>query len=318
MNRPTSSVAFLLAFLSAVVGAVVTAAGPFGSLPLLDVPLSDLVVKLAYVSAVALGAFGVYGLLLQYVVERAASRRRAHDVRNVLRLALGAVALVAALGVVTEQWVGVLFSLGVVGFAVTFALQQPLLSLIAWGYIVVERPFAVGDRVEIEGVRGDVVAVDFLVTTLWEVNGGLVSTNQPSGRVVTVPNSVVLSSQVVTFGEESLPWVWNEFTVQVAYETDLAFVRDLLVEETTDYLGDEMGTRIANYRRRLARTPVDLEVAAEPTVNVVAGDSWVELSVRYVVPTRKATSVRNELYERALRRLNEHPDRVSFPVGRNR
>jgi len=56
--------------------------------------------------------------------------------------------------VATDQWVGVLFSLGVVGFAVTFALQQPLFSLIGWLYIMVKRPYQVGDRVAIRGVEG--------------------------------------------------------------------------------------------------------------------------------------------------------------------
>jgi len=39
-----------------------------------------------------------------------------------------------------------------------------------------------------------VIDVDFLVTTLWEINGDLVSSNQPSGRIVTLPDGVVLSN----------------------------------------------------------------------------------------------------------------------------
>jgi hypothetical protein len=56
-----------------------------------------------------------------------------------------------------------------------FALQQPLFSLLGWVYIVSKRPYQVGDRVAIEDSKGDVVEVDFLVTTLWEINGDLVS-----------------------------------------------------------------------------------------------------------------------------------------------
>lgn len=106
-----------------------------------------------------------------------------------LRLVFGVAGIIALLGVLTDQWVGVLLSLGVVGFAITFALQQPLLSLLGWLYIMAKRPYAVGDRVRIGETKGDVIKVDFLVTTIWEVGGELVSTNQPSGRVVTVPNS---------------------------------------------------------------------------------------------------------------------------------
>jgi small-conductance mechanosensitive channel len=274
--------------------------------------------KLLSLAAVAFATYGAYIVVSRVVIARAADKRRKHDVRNVVRLVFIVAGLVAGFGVLTEQWVGVLFSLGVVGFAVTFALQQPLFSLIGWFYIMVKRPYQVGDRVAIEGSKGDVVEVDFLVTTLWEINGDLVSSHQPSGRIVTLPNSVVLSSHVHNYSWEGFPYVWNELTVQVAYETDLAFARELMVETADDYLGDEMADHIADYRRRLDETPVELEVGERPTVNVIQTESWVELKLRYLVSPRQGTRVRNELYTRILEKMNDAPDRVAFPVSRNR
>jgi small-conductance mechanosensitive channel len=258
----------------------------------------------------------VYVIVIRFLTDRF-TKRRVHDVRNVLRLVLGAGALVSVLGVITEQWVGVLLSLGVVGFAITFALQQPLLSLLGWVYIMLKRPYAVGDRVKIEASKGDVIEVDFLVTTLWEVNGDLVSTHQPSGRVVTVPNSVVLSSQIVNY-TTLVHHVWNELTIQVAYETDLAFARETMIEVADDYLGDAMAREIATYRERLDETAVELEVQDGPTVNIVQTESWVELRLRYLVHPRRGARTRNALYERILERFNDDPDRVKFPVSRNR
>jgi small-conductance mechanosensitive channel len=272
--------------------------------------------KVLLVVATVLGFYGVYAIVLRTLVTRF-TKRRAHDVRNVLRLVLGGAALISVLGVITEQWVGVLLSLGVVGFAVTFALQQPLLSLLGWVYIVLKRPYAVGDRVKIGDSKGDVIEVDFLVTTLWEVNGDLVSTHQPSGRVVTVPNSVVLSSQVVNY-TTLVDHVWNELSVQVAFETDLGFARQTMVDVADDYLGDAMAREIDDYRERLAETAVELEVQDRPTVNVVQRESWVELRLRYLVHPRRGARTRNVLYERILERFNASPERVKFPVSRNR
>jgi len=268
--------------------------------------------------AVVLSTYGLYLVVGQWLNSRLASKRRQHDLRNVLRLGFGLVGLVGLLGVVTEQWVGVLFSLGVVGFAVTFALQQPLFSLIGWVYIMVNRPYQVGDRVAIEESKGDVVEVDFLVTTLWEINGELVSSNQPSGRIITLPNSVVLSSHVKNYTREEFPFVWNEVSVEVAYETDMEFAQETMREVADDLLGDEMERRIEHYRRELAETPVELEVQSRPTVNVVQRTSWVELKLRYLVDPRRGQRTKNELYERILHEFNLYPDRVMFPVGRNR
>ncbi|WP_435195430.1 mechanosensitive ion channel family protein [Natronomonas sp. EA1] len=317
MKRPLGYVSFALAVVFAFVGGVARRSTLIpGQVDGLAV--SYIVGTVFVALAVGFTAYAAYLLVLRLVVDRAVDKRRKHDARNVLRFLFITAGLVGVFGVVTEQWVGVLFSLGVVGFAITFALQQPLFSLIGWFYIMVKRPYQVGDRVAIEGSKGDVVEIDFFVTTLWEINGELVTSNQPSGRIITLPNSVVLSSHVYNFSWEGFPYVWNELGIQVAYETDLAFARELIVEEADDYLGDEMASHIAEYRKRLAETPVELEVRDRPQVNLVQKESWVEFRLRYLVNPRQGQRVRNDLYERILARLNEHPDRVAFPVGRNR
>ena len=274
--------------------------------------------KALLAGAVALAAYGGYLLASRVVARWSADRRRQHDLRNLLRLAFGLAGAVGVAGALTEQWVGVLFSLGVVGFAVTFALQQPMFSLLGWVYVMTMRPFQVGDRVRIDEARGDVVEIDFLVTTLWEVHGDLVESHQPSGRRVTVPNSVVLQEEVYNYTNEEFPYVWTETTVQVSYETDLAFARDLAREVADDYCGDEMAARIAEYRDHLEETPVDLDVNDRPTVNVEQAESWVELHVRVLVDPRNIQAAENDLYAAILTAFKDHPDRISYPVGRFR
>ena len=259
-----------------------------------------------------------YVVILDALLARTHDRRRKHRIRSVVRLVFLVVGVVLVLAVVTDHWVPALVSLGVVGVAVSLSLQQPLLSLLGWFYIMTKRPYQVGDRVAIGDSTGDIVDVDYLVTTLWETGGELVTTNQHSGRHITVPNSVVLSAHVANYSRDEFPYVWNELAIQVAYETDLDFARALLRETVDNYLGDEMEENIEHYREMLAETPVELEVNARPTVNVKQGESWVELRVRYLVKPREGTRVRNELYERILAAFNDHPDRVAFPVGRNR
>ena len=280
--------------------------------------LQPLVVQALLVAAVVFGSFGGYFVVSEFLFARTGDKRRRHDLRNLLRFVFILVGTAGVLAALTQQYVGILFSLGIVGFAVTFALQQPLFSLIGWLYIMVKRPYEVGDRVAIEGSKGDVVEVDFFVTTLWEINGELVSSNQPSGRVITLPNSVVLSSHVYNYSYRDFPHVWNERSVQVAYETDLEFTRALMTEVADEYLGAEMEAAIDQYRRRLAETPVELEVRGGPTVNVRQEESWVDLRLRYLVHPRRGQRIKNDLYERILSRLNQHPDRVAFPVSRNR
>ncbi|WP_323676384.1 mechanosensitive ion channel family protein [Halorubellus sp. PRR65] len=268
--------------------------------------------------AVALAVYGTYLLTLQAVRRWTDDERRKHDVRNVLRLSFGLVGVVGVAGAFTEEWLGVLFSLGIAGFAVTFALQTPIVSLLGWVYIMAKRPYQVGDRVRIEDARGDVAEIDFLTTTLWEVHGDLVASHQPSGRLVTVPNAVVLESQVFNYTDDSFPYVWTETTIQISYETDLDFARETARRVVDDYLGEEMERRVDRYRDSLAETPVELAVESRPSVNVEQAESWVELHVRYLVDPKAMQATENEVLVRVLDAFAEHPDRVGYPVGRFR
>jgi small-conductance mechanosensitive channel len=319
VRRPASYLALVLSAAAGVGAVAVDRYADAVDWPVLGGTSTRVVaVKSLSALAVVLLVYGLYLLVVRAVESWSESKQRAHDVRGVLRLAFLLAAVVGVLGVVTEQWVGLLFSAGILGFAATFALQQPLLSLIGWVYILLKRPYEVGDRVRIGEARGDVIEVDFLVTTLWEVGGDLVSGHQPSGRMVTVPNSLVLSSTVYNYSLAEFPFVWNELAVQVSYETDLAFAREEMAAVADDLLGDEMERRVGAYREALAETPVELEVNDRPTVNVAQEESWVELRLRYLTHPKRMQRTRNQLYERILARFREHPDRVSFPVGRFR
>lgn len=85
-----------------------------------------------------------------------------------------------------------------------------------------------------------------------------------------------------------------------------------------DYLGDTMAKNVQQYRKVLEDTPVELEVRERPSVNIYQEESWVELRLRYLVHPKRGQVIRNELYEQIIMEFNDYPDRVNFPLGRNR
>lgn len=75
------------------------------------------------------------------------------------------------------------------------------------------RSFSIGDRVVIDGVRGDVIDHTVLTTTLLEVGPG----HSRSGRTVVIPNSALLNGAVIneTGGH---PYVLHTFSVAVGLD----------------------------------------------------------------------------------------------------
>ena len=227
---------------------------------------------------------------------------------------------VIAVSVIFVNWYAVLTALGIGSIIIGLAVQTPMKSFIAWIYILVRRPFQVGDRIKIGDATGDVIDVGYLDTTLWEFGGQYLSTDHPSGRVIRFPNEKVLDEVVWNYSWPLFPYIWNEIKFQIAYQSDLEFVAKTMQKIVEEELGEEMMERVGVYRDLLARTPVDeLEVRAHPRVIFRVDEvTWIDAIVRYLVPPREAGAIKTRLIPKLLSALNEQPEKVMFPKGNAR
>jgi len=76
--------------------------------------------------------------------------------------------------------------LSIISAGIALALQEVILSMAGWLLILVRRPFQVGDRIELGGVKGDVIDIRFFQTSLLEI-GNWVDADQSTGRIVHIP-----------------------------------------------------------------------------------------------------------------------------------
>ena len=254
------------------------------------------------------------------VLSRLESRVTEYTLRRVVRAVAALVILLVVASILSASWYTALVSLGILSLIMGFALQTPILSFIGWLYILVRSPYRVGDRIRIGEATGDVIDVGYLDTTLWEFGGEYLSTDHPSGRVIKFPNSLVLSEPVFSYSWPLFPYIWNELTFEVAYESDLAFVAQTLKDVADEAVGETMRERVRTFREVLARTPVDeLDVREEPAVFFRASaNTWVEATVRYLVHPKEGGRVKSKILTSALERLNAEPERVLFPKSNMR
>lgn len=89
------------------------------------------------------------------------------------------------------------FALSLVAVAAALAIStKEILQCFMGGFYKASvRPFEIGDRIEVNGVRGEVIDHNFLSTTLLEI-GPAREVNQLSGRQVVVPNSLFLAHPI--------------------------------------------------------------------------------------------------------------------------
>lgn len=259
---------------------------------------------------IALTAFFVFlvfliGKLIERLIDKhSQSRGYSYNLVRITRLITGLFVLLAILSFLFENWATTLVTFGLLSVILGFALQSPITSFIAWLYIVFRTPYRVGDRIELNGFKGDVTEINYLDTTLLEFGGTYLTNDRLSGRVIRFPNSIVLRSEVFNYSGFHDPFIWNETAIQIAYTSDLKYVEESLLTAAREDYQEQYSD--------FAPVIKDLDPAVYFRVSKYA---WLEAVVSYPVLPIETTPRRTRILKRALTLLNKEPGKVQFPEG---
>ena len=219
-----------------------------------------------------------------------------------------------------QNWYSAVVSLGLISLILGFALQTPISSFIGWLYIILRNPYRVGDRIQLDTFKGDVVEIGYLDTTLWEAGGDYLTSDLPTGRLIRFPNSMVLGGAVYNYSWDKFPYIWNELPFYIAYESDFEWVAATLRDAAKAELGDKMMGDIERLKELINESAIDeIRIREYPFVTFrTNANTWVEATLIYLVPPRKSSAVRTAILKKGIAALLTQPDRVLFPKGPNR
>ncbi|MGB3633072.1 MAG: mechanosensitive ion channel family protein [Rubrobacteraceae bacterium] len=203
------------------------------------------------------------------------------------------------------------FVVGLFSAGVAFALQNVLGSFAAWIGILTGKVFRAGDRVMMGGVRGDVIDVSPLRTTIMEMGSSgsgenseaWVNARQYTGRIVTVSNKVFFEEPVYNYSKD-FDYIWEEITVPLSYTTNWERGKTILAEEVEDATRD-FREKSAGALSEMARHYLVPKSDVHPQVFLKLTDNWIELTARFVIPVRSARRVKSDISENLLRRYSE-------------
>ena len=272
---------------------------------------------------IALGIFLVAGLMvrvLRPLLRRALGQwQRADAFTALFGIGIWLVAIGVAFSVLAGDIRALLGSLGLIGLALSWALQTPIESFTGWMLNSFRGYYRVGDRIAVGDVFGDVAKIDLLTTTVWEYGGpdrppGFVQAEQPTGRIITFPNNEVLTGTVVNYTRD-FPFVWDELVISVANESQLRYAMQSLKRVADEVLGEYMAEPARTYQSILRRTGLELAISGEPQVFVSLTEWGSNLTIRYLVGAREKRRWKSELSLRVMEELNrpEHRGRI-IPV----
>ena len=171
-------------------------------------------------------------------------------------------------------------SAGFLGMVVGWSLQAPVTGVAAWLMLILKRPFRIGQRVIIAGIKGDVEDITLTHVILNQV-GGTVAGEERSGRGILIPNAI-LFSQTITNYTFDVEYILSEVPVRITFQSDWDEAERILVDaakqvtaDTIEITGEEPFIRAELFdagvlmRLRYRTTPEDYAENVSDIVKII-------------------------------------------------
>ncbi len=268
----------------------------------------------AAVILIVAGALLIYHFLTRQIASHVADAEKRHRYRKRVGYTIALFLIVVVSVTFFEQIRSLGTVLGFLGAGLAIALREYVASFLAWFYILGQRNIGLGSRVEVAGVRGDVIDIGVLKLTLVEVRGEGLG-DQSSGRLVTVPNFKLLTDPVFHFTAGS-PYVWDEMGILVTFESDWEKAREIL-EGVGREVFDPHQAEIEAGFRQLEHDYAFRYGVTTPIVYVSIDRNGVLLKLRYLTHVRRRRDNRDLISRHLLARLRERPEiEIAYETSR--
>ncbi len=232
--------------------------------------------------------------------------------RYTAKKAISVLSIVFIIALCLRIWVtdtsSLIVSYGIIGAALAFALQDVFKNFVGGILIMITSMYRVGDRISIDNKFGDVMDIGVMSTTLMEIRGW-VSGDQPSGRLLSIPNGYVINQALYNYTRDH-SFIWDEIAIPLTYDSDWHLAKDLLlgiiIKETASMTlqADAEIERIGE-KYYLPKKVVD------PSAYITLTDNWIMLNLRYVTDARTRRILHSRLSEMILAAI-EDDDRITI------
>ncbi len=211
----------------------------------------------------------------------------------------------------TAQFVTVV---GLASAGLAVAMKDMIVDLMGWLFIMIRRPFSLGDRIEVQGVKGDVVDLRSFQFSLLEV-GNWVEADQSTGRIVHVPNRYVFIYHITNYNN-GFGFIWNEIPVLITFESNWRKAKRILediAQQVSLHFTEEAREAL---RRKMAKFMIFYRHLS-PKVYTSVQESGVLLTIRYLCKPRNRRGTEEQIWEMVLEAFEREPDiDLAYPTYR--
>lgn len=252
-------------------------------------------------------------ILTQRLIRGSHNERVRFWTRQAINLASAVLLLLSLISIWFDDPTRLATALGLVSAGLAFALQKVITSLAGYFVILRGKNFSIGDRITMGGVRGDVIALDFIQTTIMEMGqppsvqsadpAMWVKSRQFTGRIVTVSNDKIFDEPVYNYTRD-FPYLWEEISIPITYATDRERAEQILLEcadRHTIQINQMSEEALQKMQKRYFIQTADLT----PRVYYRITDNWLELTVRFIVTDHSIRNIKDAVSRDILKAFDQ-------------
>lgn len=202
---------------------------------------------------------------------------------------------------------GLTVALGVAGAGIAFALQEVIASVAGWLAILFGGFYKTGDRVQLGGIKGDIIDIGVLRTTLMEL-GQWVDGDLYNGRIVRIANSFVFKEPVFNYSAD-FPFLWDEVKIPVKFGSDYQLAEEL-IQKAGDKITGAYAEEAKGKWKEMTEKYLIESANINPMVSLVANDNWVEFTLRYIVDFKKRRITKNDVFKEILSSVDKSQGKI--------
>jgi small-conductance mechanosensitive channel len=209
---------------------------------------------------------------------------------------------------------GIVTYIGFLTAALAIALSDVVKNLAGWLYIVLRRPFRLGDRIELADHTGDVVDIRVFSFTMLEVGGRV---RQVTGSMLHMPNGKVFTEPLTNYSE-GFAYIWHEIPVLVTFESNWETAEQLVLDAVKEASAAISPGEAAQQLRQTATEYRFHITDLAPSTIVTVADSGILITGRLLVAARGGRrAAEQDVWRYLLKAFAEHDDiDLAYPTVR--
>ncbi|WP_423792752.1 mechanosensitive ion channel family protein [Methanocaldococcus indicus] len=216
--------------------------------------------------------------------------------------------ILSIFGVFYQNLSSLVVSIGLIGAAVTYALQRPILNVAGWLVMLYTRTIKIGDRIIVKNAGiGDVFDIDTQHIYLSELTENF----EPTGRVLIVPNSLIFTNTIENL-TKGTPYIWDNLVINFTFNSNIKKAENIVFSSANEVVGKLMKELYSIWSKRKYLTRRKLVDKPYTRVGITRTSFYIK--VFYLTHINDRARVRSEIQRKVLEKVKKESDvELAYP-----